>query len=83
MILYVDQRLDPVIAAYLVSSTYLTDRISKRRKQQLILCADNANAICAATLECCLAELGVLRSFSRSCVRNDNSYLIPVLNCEI
>ena len=38
----------------------------------LILHADNGNAMCAATLESRLEELGVLRSFSRPRVSNDN-----------
>jgi hypothetical protein len=40
----------------------------------LILHADNGNAMRAATLESRLEELGVLRSFSRPRVSNDNPY---------
>jgi len=40
----------------------------------LILHADNGNAIRAATLESWLEELGVLRSFSRPRLSNDNPY---------
>ena len=42
--------------------------------QPLILHADNGNAMRAATLNCRLEELGVLRSFSRPRVSNDNPY---------
>jgi len=48
--------------------------ISKGRRQPLVLHADNGNAMRAATLECRLEELGVLRSFSRPRVSNDNPY---------
>jgi putative transposase len=65
---------DPAIAADLVSRTCLRERISKTRKQPLILHADNGNAMRAATLESRLEELGVLRSFSRPRVSNDNPY---------
>ena len=47
---------------------------SKGRRQPLILHADNGNAMRAATLESRLEELGVLRSFSRPRVSNDNPY---------
>ena len=50
------------------------ERISKGRRQPLILHADNGNAMRAATLESRLEELGVLRSFSRPRVSNDNPY---------
>jgi len=40
----------------------------------LILHADNGTAMRAATLESRLEELGVLRSFSRPRVSNDNPY---------
>ena len=49
-------------------------RISKGRKQPLILHADNGNAMRAATLECRLEELGVLRSILRPRVSNNNPY---------
>ena len=39
-----------------------------------MLYADNGNAVRAATLESRLEELGVLRSFSRPRVSNDNPY---------
>jgi transposase InsO family protein len=52
----------------------LREQISKGRKQPLILHADNCNAMRAATLESRLEELGVLRSFSRPRVSNDNPY---------
>ena len=70
----VDEREDPAIAADLVSRACLRERISKGRKQPLVLHADNGNAMRAATLESRLEELGVLRSFSRPRVSNDNPY---------
>ena len=70
----VDEREDPAIAAELVIRACLRERISKVRKQPLILHADNGNAMRAATLESRLEELGVLRSFSRPRVSNDNPY---------
>jgi len=57
-----------------VSRACLKERISKGRRQPLILHADNGNAMRAATLESRLEELGVLRSFSRPRVSNDNPY---------
>ena len=70
----VDEREYPAIAADLVSRACLRERIRKGRKQPLILHADNGNAMRAATLESRLEELGVLRSFSRPRVSNDNPY---------
>jgi transposase InsO family protein len=70
----VGDREDPKIAADLVSRACLRERISKGRQQPLILHADNGNAMRAATLESRLEELGVLRSFSRPRVSNDNPY---------
>ncbi|MCT0215962.1 IS3 family transposase, partial [Synechococcus sp. CS-1330] len=70
----VAEREDSAIAADLVSRACLRERISKSRKQPLILHADNGNAMRAATLESRLEELGVLRSFSRPRVSNDNPY---------
>jgi transposase InsO family protein len=70
----VAEREDPAIAADLVSSACIRERISKGRKQPLVLRADNGNAMRAATLESRLEELGVLRSFSRPRVSNDNPY---------
>jgi len=64
----------PALAADLVSRACLRERIRKGRKQLLILHADNGNAMRAATLESRLEELGVLRSFSRPRVSNDNPY---------
>ena len=57
-----------------MSRACLRERISKRRRQPLILHADNGNAMRAATLESRLEELGVLRLFSRPRVSNDNPY---------
>lgn len=70
----VAEREDPAIAADLVCRACLRERISKGRKQPLILHADNGNAMRAATLESGLEELGVLRSFSRPRIANDNPY---------
>ena len=47
----VAEREDPAIAADLVSRACLRERISKGRKQPLVLHADNGNAMRAATLE--------------------------------
>jgi len=68
----VAEREDPAIAADLVRRACLRERVSKGRKQPLILHAHNGNAMRAATLESRLEELGVLRSFSRPRVSNDN-----------
>ena len=70
----VAEREDSAIAADLVSRACLRERISKSRQPPLILHADNGNAMRAATLESRLEELGVLRSFSRPRVSNDNPY---------
>ncbi|WP_296368479.1 DDE-type integrase/transposase/recombinase [Vulcanococcus sp. Clear-D1] len=70
----VAEREEPAIAADLVGRACLRERISKGRKQPLVLHADNGNAMRAATLETRLEELGVLRSFSRPRVSNDNPY---------
>ena len=68
------EREDPAIAADLVSRACLRERISKGRRRPLILHADNGNAMRAATLESRLEELGVITSFSRPRVLNDNPY---------
>ena len=70
----VAEREDAAIAADLVSRACIRERISKGRKKPLVLHADNGNAMRAATLEARLEELGVLRSFSRPRVSNDNPY---------
>jgi putative transposase len=70
----VAEREEAQIAADLVSRACLRERISKGRPNPLILHADNGNAMRAATLESRLEELGVLRSFSRPRVSNDNPY---------
>ena len=70
----VAEREDSKIAADLVSRACLRERISKRRKHPLILHADNGNAMRVATLDSRLEELGVLRSFSRPRVSNDNPF---------
>jgi putative transposase len=61
----VAEREDSAIAADLVSSACLKERISKRRRHPLVLHADHGNAMRAGTLESRLEEPGVLRSFSR------------------
>jgi len=70
----VQDREDAELAARLISRACLRDRISKRRQRRLILHADNGSAMRAATLEVWLEEMGVLRSFSRPRVSNDNPY---------
>jgi len=70
----VESSEDPKLAANLVGRACLRERIGQRRLQPLILHADNGNAMRAATLEVRLEELGVLRSFSRPRVSNDNPY---------
>ena len=70
----VAEREDAAIAADLVSRACIRERISKGRKKPLVLHADNGNAMRAATLVARLEELGVLRSFSRPRVSNDNPY---------
>ena len=80
----VAEREDSLIAADLVSRACLRERISRGRHQPLILHADNGNAMRAATLETRLEELGVLRSFSRPRVSNDNPYsesLLRTVKC--
>jgi hypothetical protein len=52
----VAEREDPAIAADLVSRACIRERISKGRKQPLILHADNGNAMRAATLEARLED---------------------------
>jgi transposase InsO family protein len=54
------EREDPAIAEDLVSRACQRERISKGRRQPLILHADNGNAMRTATLESRLEELGVL-----------------------
>jgi putative transposase len=70
----VEQSESAELAAQLVSRDCLKERISRRRKQPLILHADNGTSMRGATLEVRLEELGVLRSFSRPRVSNDNPY---------
>lgn len=70
----VTEREAQTIEADLVSRACLRERISKGRKQPLILHTDKGNAMRAATLESRLEELGVFRSFSRPRVSNDNPY---------
>jgi putative transposase len=70
----VHEREDAQLAADLISRACIRERISKQRQRRLILHADNGSAMRAATLEVRLEELGVLRSFSRPRVSNDNPY---------
>ena len=70
----VAEREAAAIAADLVCRACLRERISKGRKQPLILHVDNGSSMRRATLELRLEELGVLRSFSRPRVSNDNPY---------
>ena len=77
----VADREDAQIATDLVGRACLRERISKVRRQPLILHADNGNALAEGFSKSCgpprwsrLEELGVLRSFSRPRVRNDNPY---------
>ena len=67
-------RKDPAIAAELVSRACLRERSSRRGRRPLIRHADNGNGMRATTLESEREELGVLRSFSRPHVSNDNPY---------
>jgi transposase InsO family protein len=70
------------IAADLVQWACLKERYRRPRgfsanqcpQPPLILHADNGNAMRGATLEARLEEMGVLRSFSRPKVSNDNPY---------
>ena len=70
----VAEQEDPQIAADLVGRACLRERITKSRRQPLILHADNGSAMGAASLEARLEVLGVLRSFSRPRDSNDNTY---------
>ena len=70
----VAEREDAQVAADLISRACIRERVSKRRQRRLVLHADNGSAMRAATLEVRLEELGVLRSFSRPRVSNDNPY---------
>jgi transposase InsO family protein len=70
----VADREDSQIAADLVGRSCLRERISRSRRQLLILHAHNGNALRAATLDARLEELGVIMSFSRPRVTNDNPY---------
>ena len=67
-------RDDFQIASDLVGRACQRERINRRRRQPLVLHADNGNATRAATFEARLEELGVVRSSSRTRVSNDNPY---------
>ncbi len=79
------------IAADLVQRACLKERYqrpsgfgSHQCHQPLILHADNGNAMRGATLESRLEEMGVLRSFSRPRVSNDNHLVgITVPNAQV
>ena len=75
MVWDVTERKDSAIASDLMSRACLRERISKGRRQLLILHADNGNVMRAVTLESRLEELGVLRPFSKPRVSNENPYL--------
>jgi hypothetical protein len=66
-----------------VSRACLRERISRGRKQALVLQADNGNAMRAATLESRLEELGVLSSLSTKSVQRQPLLRIPVQDSEI
>jgi len=70
----VEQSESAELAAQLVSRVCLNERINSCRKQPLILHADNGTSMRAAILEVRLEKLGVLRSFSRPRVSNNNPY---------
>lgn len=70
----VHDREDADLAAQLISWACIRERISKRRQRKMVLHADNRGAMRAATLEVRLEGLGVLRSFSRQRVSNDNPF---------
>lgn len=66
---------DPANAADLVSRGCIPERFSQGSRQLFILHAYNGNAMCAATFESRLEELGVLRSFFRPRVSNETPVL--------
>ena len=66
--------LDPTIAADLVRKASLRERISRSRKQPLILHADNGNFTHVIRLESRLSELGVLRPSSHLRVSNEKHH---------
>jgi putative transposase len=68
----VDEREDPAIAANVVSKAWIRERINKTRKEPLILHDENSKDVRAAKLERRLGELGVLWSFPRPRVSNDD-----------
>jgi putative transposase len=76
-------RDNPAIAADLVSRDCIPERMNKGRNQPLILHANNSNPMRAATLESRMEELGVLRSFSRQRLSNDNPYYESLFRTEI
>lgn len=69
----VAEREEAQIAPDLVGKAGLRERIGKGRRHLLMLHADNGDAMRAATLET-WPEMGVLQSFSRPRVSNDNPY---------
>ena len=72
------EREDLAIAADPVSRACLKERISTERKQQLILHADNGNAIRASTLGSRVEGLGELKSFEASGIEREPLLGIPV-----
>lgn len=71
---YVAEREDAQIAAEPVGRACQRERISCRRPRLMILHDDDGKAMGAAPLQSRLEALGVLRSFSRPRVSNDNPY---------
>jgi putative transposase len=63
---------DLATTADLVSNACFREWISKGWNESLILYVDNGNIVPAAIRESRLDEMGVLRSFSRQRVYNDN-----------
>jgi hypothetical protein len=71
------------LPADFVSRACLREWISRGRSLRLILHADNGNAMSAATLECKLEELSVLRPSNRPRVSIDNPYSGSLLSSAI
>jgi len=79
---YADECEDAKVTAKLVSRACLKERFSRRRKQLLILHADNGNALTVglrSAIACfdaggATGKLGVLRSFIRPRVSTVNPY---------
>ena len=70
----VAEREDAEVAVDLICRACLREWISRQRQRRLVLHTDNGGPMRSATLELRLEELGVLRSFLRPRVSNDNPY---------